>query len=338
MTDRQQLEGTIAQLTHINAASRADNELLRGALLTLQSEQVALAESTRVMMTDREALQLRVSELEVVNKRLTDMLWGRRSERRTDNSQSPLLKFGDDDPSVTGASSAASSPEVLAAEQTARVAYDQAQLAQLDARRKARRKRRENREEFPAHLERRVRTLDLPEEQKAGLKQIGVKVTERLRFEKPTVYVEQIRRPEYVTANAPELGVQSMPPPPAIVESCKYDYSVIAAILVMKFAFHMPTYREQDFFGQSGWRPSRSTANDLINFGVECIDPLFAQLQQSLLEQRIVLGDATQITVLLRSQLELEEQQALDTRRKHRRTTAEAAKDTPGSATSYAWL
>ena len=69
------------------------------------------AESTRLLMTDREALQLRVSELEVVNKRLTDMLWGRRSERRTDNPQSPLLKFGDDDPSVTGASSAASSAD-----------------------------------------------------------------------------------------------------------------------------------------------------------------------------------------------------------------------------------
>jgi len=41
-----------------------------------------------------------------------------------------------------------------------------------------------------------------------------------------------------------------MPPPLAIVESCKYDFSVIAAVLAMKFAFHMPTYREQDWFAQ----------------------------------------------------------------------------------------
>lgn len=341
MTDQPQLEGSNAGLSR-QAASPADHDLLRSELNTLQFDHLALAESTRLLMTDREALQLRVSELEATNKRLVDMLWGRRSERRTDNPQSPLLKFGDDDTSVPEAASETSSPEVLAAQHTAQVAYDKAHLAQLEARRQARRKRRANREEFPAHLERRVRTLDLSDEQKEGLRQIGVKVTERLRFEKPTIYVEQIRRPEYVKAGAPELGVQSAPPPPAIVESCKYDFSVIAAVLVMKFAFHMPTYREEDFFGQSGWRPSRSTSNDLINYGIDCIDPLFAQLQQSLLEQRIVLGDATQITVLLRSPLEPAQQQALDSRRQQSQptvaTAGPAAQDAPGSATSYAWL
>lgn len=66
------------------------------------------------------------------------------------------------------------------------------------------------------------------------------------------MYVEQIRRPQYVKADELEQGVQAAPPLPAIVEGCKYDFSVIAAIVTMKFAFHMTTYREQDFFGQSG--------------------------------------------------------------------------------------
>ncbi len=34
--------------------------------------------------------------------------------------------------------------------------------------------------------------VELPDEEKAGLKLLGVKVTERLRFEKPTVYVQEI--------------------------------------------------------------------------------------------------------------------------------------------------
>ena len=65
-----------------------------------------------------------------------------------------------------------------------------------------------------------------------------------------------------------------MPPPLAIVESCKYDFSVIATVLAMKFAFHMPTYREQNWFAQCGWFPSRSTTNDLINYGVDDDRPL----------------------------------------------------------------
>jgi hypothetical protein len=178
------------------------------------------------MMADRENMRERISELKAINRRLTDMLWARRSERRTESS-SPLLNFGDD-PLVDAENSEPS--EVITAEQTARTALDLAKLQELQARREARQKKREaqrNREDFPAHLGRRVRVLDLSEEEKQGLKQIGVKITERLRFEKPNVYVEQIQRPEYVKVNEPEQGVKSASPLPAIVEGCKYDFSVM---------------------------------------------------------------------------------------------------------------
>ena len=335
MTDRKELEGMIATLKQAHDAVQSE-------FATLRSDHSALAESTRVMMADREKMRERISELEAVNRRLTDMLWGRRSERRTESS-SPPLNFGDD-PVVDAENS--ESPEVITAEQTARTALDLAKLQELQARREARQKKRDarkNREEFPAHLERRVRVLDLSEPEKQGLKQIGVKITERLRFEKPNVYVEQIQRPEYVKANEPEQGVKSAPPLPAIVEGCKYDFSVIAAIVAMKFAFHMPTYREQDFFGQSGWRPSRSTSNDLINYSVDCIDPLVQQMLARVLSQPIVLGDATEVIVLLNEVLDEAEQKALEARRQQRQTMkaqsppAEPRKS-EGSAKSYAWL
>jgi hypothetical protein len=51
---------------------------------------------------------------------------------------------------------------------------------------------------------RRERVLDLPEEQKQGLKPIGVKTTERLRFEKPHLYVEVLKRPQDVVVVRPE--------------------------------------------------------------------------------------------------------------------------------------
>ncbi len=332
MMDRQELEGIIATL-------RRTNDALETEFATLRSDHAALAESTRVMMADREKMRERIAELESVNQRLTDMLWGRRSERRP-ASKSPPLNFGDD-PVVDGGQE--QSAEVIEAEQTARTALDAAKLQELQARREARRTKREaqrSREGFPAHLERRVRTVDLSEEDKQGLKQIGVKVTERLRFEKPHVYVEQIQRPQYVKVDEPEQGVQSAPPPPAIVEGCKYDFSVIAAIVAMKFAFHMTTYREQDFFGQSGWRPSRSTCNDLINYGVDCIDPLFAQMWARLLSQPILLGDATELTVLLHDELDEAEQKALENRRQRRRggPANSAPVKFEGSAKSYAWL
>ena len=173
---------------------------------------------------------------------------------------------------------------------------------------------------------------------------IGVKVTERLRFEKPHVYVEVIKRPQYVVPGKPAEGVRSMPPPLAIVEGCKYDFSVVATVAAMKFGFHMPTYREQDWFAQCGWFPRRSTTNDLINYGVAVIGPLYLQMWSLLLAQPIVLGDDTRLLVLLRKGLNEEQLAQMEGRRRAGEAGLRGGNGVApcaagaGSATSYTWL
>ena len=364
MTDRQQLAEMTLAWAQVNAAWSADKEAwavelqaLRVELAAQQNDYHSLANATGTLTTDREALKLRVVELEAMVNRLTDMLWGRRSERRTFSTTQSELDFGDAPESTQAAASELPAPEIIAAQQAAQAAYDLAKLEQLAARRAARRERGKDVETFPPHWERRVRVIDLTDAEKQGLELLHVKISERMRFEKPKVFIEQIQRPEYIKPNAPELGVQSAPPPPAIIEGCKYDFSIIAAIVMMKFAFHNPTYRLQDFFGQFGWRPSRSTSNDLINYTVDCIAPLFAQMWYSLLQQDILLGDDTTITVLLQEPVTPPEQAVLDTRKKNRQKAfaAQLSRTEPspttsgngqttssapstGSATSYAWL
>ena len=120
-----------------------------------------------------------------------------------------------------------------------------------------------------------------------------------------------------------------------------YDFSIVATILAMKFAFHMPTYREQDWFAQCGWFPSRSTTNDLINYGVATILPLHNQMWSLLLGQPILLGDDTTLRVLLRGALSEEELASLSQRIRFRQALEAGQPPNtgpPGSATSYAWL
>ena len=162
-----------------------------------------------------------------------------------------------------------------------------------------------------------------------------------MRFEKPHVYVEVIKRPQYVVPGEPDKGVRSMPPPLSIVEGCKYDFSIIAAMAGMKFAFHVPTYRQQDWYAQCGWFPPRSTVNDLLNYAVATISPLYRQMWRQLLEQPILLGDDTTLTVLLRDGLDEEDLAKLSGRNRFRRAMDESLRSSenlPGSATSYAWL
>jgi len=304
---------------------------------TLRRDYEALVDATQAISGERDALRQRVAEVEAANRRLVDMLWGRRSERRVESADQGQLNFGDgplDPPS-------AQEQEIITAQSEADEAQDKELLKRLEARRKARREKKaqqRGREEFPPGIERRERVIDLPEDQKQGLQLIGVKVTERMRFEKPHVYVEVIKRPQYAVPGKPAEGVRSEPPPLAIVESCKYDFSVIATILAMKFAFHMPTYREQDWFAQCGWFPSRSTTNDLIGYGVDTIGPLYQQMWSLLLAQPIVLGDDTRLCVLLRGALNEEQLAQLADRSRFRAGVPPSGTGPPGSATSYAWL
>src|SRR5690606_35491818 len=88
----------------------------------------------------------------------------------------------------------------------------------------------------------------------------------RMRFEAAGVYRAN-HSPQIRGARRADPGVIAKPAPLAIVEGCKYDVSVIAAMIALKFAFHQPTYRQQDWFAQCGWFPSRSTINEQMNTG-----------------------------------------------------------------------
>ena len=92
------------------------------------------------------------------------MLWGRRSERRSESPGQQHLDFGDepDEPP------SAEEQEIITAQAKADEAFDRELLRRLEARRKARREKQRRSEEFPPHLERRVRTSTFPKKRSGG--------------------------------------------------------------------------------------------------------------------------------------------------------------------------
>jgi transposase len=224
-----------------------------------QAELSTLTDAAQVLQEDREELRKKIAELQAAVERLTNMLWGRRSEKRINSDQPTLF-------------------------------------------------------EFPEHLERRHITLDLDDEAKQGLTLLDVKLFERLRFERPRIYVEVIHRHLYVRPGEPDAGVIARPAPLGILPGVKYDFSIIAAALSMKLNFHQPTYRQQDMFAQAGYFPSRSTLNDWFNYSVIVIEPLFEEAWRLLLQQQVLLGDDTRVRLVTRGALEDEEIEKLQRR------------------------
>ena len=330
--DESQLQAQLqTALDALETRNREFDALLEAAK-KLQDTSDQLADLEKQRRKENKELEQRIAELEAANQQLTNMLWGRRSERRVfDPNQQQLftdLAEAEEDDS-----------EVITADDDAQAVIDEELFKQWKERQEKRRKRR-NRggrgESFPEHLERRERFLDLDEAAKVGLKYIGDTVTERMRFERPHIYVERIIRPKYVVAGKPQEGVKTAPTPLSIVEGSRSGFDVIAAIIAQKYAFHQPTYRQQDWFAQCGWFPSRSTINDLLNHSARVIVPLSDLMWQRLMEQSIIHVDETPALVLLRDSLDAEQQEQLNKRRKKTPPDGDNQEmKEPGSATSY---
>ena len=94
----------------------------------------------------------------------------------------------------------------------------------------------------------------------------------------PSHEVSQIRLPRA----APQCGIGSPERPTGIVEGNKYDTSIAAEIITGKFSYHMPIYRQQDYFAGSGWTPGRSTLLNILTGCFFVIEPLLAYFKRTL--------------------------------------------------------
>jgi transposase len=113
-------------------------------------------------------------------------------------------------------------------------------------------KQQPKRELLPEGLRREICLLDLPDDVKAGLVEIGSDASERLAYRPGEYYVIRTLRPRYANPQSPESGVQQMPVPPSVIPGGILDESVITHVATSKFADHMPLSRQMEGMGRGG--------------------------------------------------------------------------------------
>jgi transposase len=128
---------------------------------------------------------------------------------------------------------------------------------------------------------------------------IGYDPVETLMYDPPKLWVKVTRYPKYACPGQPECGVASPERPEGLVEGARYDTSVAAQIITAKYGYHLPIYRQQDYFAGSGWIPSRSTLLNVQSAAAEAIRPLAAYFRETLLAGGLVGADETSVTLLL---------------------------------------
>lgn len=242
------------------------------------------------LQTSRETLSQENVELNLTIQKLLARLRGHRSERHADPAQQQL-DFGQDEAVQDGLADAAA--ELAAAAET----------EEISVRRRAKKPQRRS-EELPAHLERYEVVAEVPpaDQQCAehGPRQlIGYDVTETLEFERPKLRVRVTKYPKFVCQAHAECGVLQPSRPAGLVEGNRYDTSIAAEIVTAKYAYHLPTYRQQDWFAGSGWMPDRSTLLNILASAAYVLEPLYQHYAGQVRAAPVIPTDETNVMLLL---------------------------------------
>src|SRR5919109_938181 len=120
---------------------------------------------------------------------------------------------------------------------------------------------------------------------------IGEKVTYRLA-QRPGAYVIlKYIRPVIKRKDTEELSCP--PAPPAVFEKSFADVSVLAGLLIDKFVYHLPLYRQHQRLQRAGIRLSRGTLTQWVQRAAELLEPIYYALLSSILQSHVLTMDET---------------------------------------------
>ena len=122
---------------------------------------------------------------------------------------------------------------------------------------------------------------------------IGEKVTYRLA-QRPGSYV--LLKYVRTVIKRKDTEVLSCPPaPPAVLEKSLADVSLLAGLLLEKFRYHLPLYRQHQRLAHAGITLSRATLTQWVHRTAALLEPIYYALLSSILQSAVLAMDETPI-------------------------------------------
>lgn len=156
-------------------------------------------------------------------------------------------------------------------------------------------KKHPGRTPLPAHL-RREEIIIEPQEDVTGLVRLEDEVTEVLEVKAAEFYVKRYVRRKYVRKDEEGIAIGKLPV--RAIDKGIPGASVLAMLIVGKFADHLPVYRQITIFKRSGINPHYNTVIDWTNQGLAVLTPLYDLLRRKILESSYLQADETGLKVL----------------------------------------
>jgi len=122
---------------------------------------------------------------------------------------------------------------------------------------------------------------------------VAEKKTYRLAQQPAAYTVLEIVRP--VVKLAATSGLATPAAPPSVLPGSYADVSLLAGILVDKFRYHLPLYRQHQRLAAAGITVSRASLTTWVHRAVELLEPIYQAQLASITSGRIVAMDETPI-------------------------------------------
>ena len=146
-------------------------------------------------------------------------------------------------------------------------------------------------------------------------RKIGEEVTSLVKHKPGMLYVKEIIRPKYALKDSTMLppagqkGVEIAPMPLIPVDKCIADTSLLAEILLQKYEYHVPFYRQIRQYRHLGLKGlTESTLDGWFKKTVELLKPLYESLKKEVFSCDYVQADETTIPVINRGKHKAEKE------------------------------
>jgi transposase len=143
-----------------------------------------------------------------------------------------------------------------------------------------------------------VEVIELPAPQLQGpeaeaFEVIGEKVTHRLAQRPGSYVILEYHRPVLKRRDTEQLT--TTPAPANVLERSIADVSFLVGMLIDKFLYHLPLYRQHQRLLQSGIQLSRMTLGILAARAIDLLEPIYQAQLEHIREGRVVTVDETPI-------------------------------------------
>lgn len=122
---------------------------------------------------------------------------------------------------------------------------------------------------------------------------IDYKVTRKLAQRLGSYVVLEYRRP--VIRDKRQSTLMEVPAPSSVLEGSLADVSFLAGLLVDKFLYHLPLYRQHQRLADAGITLSRSTLTRYVQQAIALVEPIYDAQWQHILQSKVLAMDETPI-------------------------------------------